>query len=154
MEVLTNSLAASNRSAANGPARLASGDVPDASRRGMHLAILLLILVIGAGLRFGLWTLFEGQSLHIEDEQDYNRLACNLVEYGEFAFEPGQPTSIRPPLDPAVVAGIYRLFGLENYQAVRLMQARRPEHWGKLGKRTGAPLLPDRVSAQHASNDY
>ena len=123
MEVLTNSLAASGQPGANRPALLASRDVPPASGRGMHLAILLLILVIGGGLRFGLWTLFEGQSLHIEDEQDYNRLACNLLEYGEFAFEPGQPTSIRPPLYPAVVAGIYRLFGLENYQAVRLMQA-------------------------------
>ena len=85
--------------------------------------MLALILVVGAGLRLGLWTWFAGQPLCIEDEQDYNRLACNLVQHGEFAFAPGVPTSLRPPLYPAVVAGVYRLFGLENYQAVRLLQA-------------------------------
>lgn len=94
-----------------------------ASERILPLAVLLLILLTGAAVRYGLWTWFAGQAPHIEDEQDYNRLACNLVLYGEFAFESGQLTSLRPPLYPVLVAGVYRLFGLENYQAVRLMQA-------------------------------
>jgi 4-amino-4-deoxy-L-arabinose transferase-like glycosyltransferase len=84
---------------------------------------LVLILAVGAVLRLGLWMWFQGLPLNIEDEQDYNRLACMLVEHREYAFEPGKPTSLRPPLYPALVAGVYRLFGLENYQAVRLLQA-------------------------------
>lgn len=94
-----------------------------ASERIVPLAVLLLILLAGAAVRYGLWTWFAGQTPHIEDEQDYNRLACNLVQYGEFGFEQGRPTSLRPPLYPVLVAGVYRLFGLENYQAVRLLQA-------------------------------
>jgi hypothetical protein len=31
-------------------------------------------------------------------------------------------TSIRPPLYPALVAGIYRVCGVQDYQAVRAMQ--------------------------------
>ena len=67
----------------------------------MHLAILLLILVIGAGLRFGLWTLFEGQSLHIEDEQDYNRLACDLVDFAHEAPTRGFFSLVEPPANAA-----------------------------------------------------
>jgi len=88
-----------------------------------HLAVLLLILGLGAAVRLGPWTRFEGQPLNVTDERDYNALAINLVEHGEYAFQPGKPDSLRPPLYPVVVAGVYRLFGLENYQAVRLFQA-------------------------------
>ena len=125
MEVLSNTLTTTDKSAAPSPASAALGSrsLPPSSCWGMHLAVLLLILAVGAGLRLGLWTYFAGQTLHIEDEQDYNQLACNLVQHGEFAFEPGVPTSLRPPLYPVVVAGVYRLFGLENYQTVRLVQA-------------------------------
>ena len=35
---------------------------------------------------------------------------------------PGQPTSIRPPLYPALVAAIFAVAGESNYQAVRLVQ--------------------------------
>ncbi len=56
------------------------------------------------------------------DERELNAIAVNLVERGEFAIEDGQPTSKRPPLYPAFVAAIYAVFGVENYQAVRLVQ--------------------------------
>src|SRR5262245_26684557 len=79
---------------------------------------LVLILVTGALLRLGLWAWFANEPIHIWDEKDYNPLAINLVEHGEFAFTPGTPTSLRPPLYPALVAGVYRLFGLENFAAV------------------------------------
>lgn len=128
MEVLTNALAATDQSA-NGRGQLSRGGLDQPAEVGrspstwMRLAVLLLILVAGAAVRYGAWTWFAGQSLHIEDEQDYNRLACNLIQHGEFALTPGQPTSLRPPLYPALVAAVYRLFGMENYQAVRLVQA-------------------------------
>lgn len=123
MEVLSNAVAMSDTSAPPRPSALGSRCLPPSFSWGVHLAVLLLILLVGGGLRLVLWTSFAEQPLYIDDERDYNRLACNLVRYGEFAFEAGQPTSLRPPLYPMVVAGIYRLFGVENYQAVRLFQA-------------------------------
>lgn len=57
------------------------------------------------------------------DETDYNTLAVNLVEHHEFALTRGVPTSLRPPLYPVLVAGIYELFGTENWRAVRIVQA-------------------------------
>ena len=88
---------------------------------GMILAVglaLRLVLLVGVG---------HSPQLH-SDEPDYNGLAVNLVEHGEFAFTSGVPTSLvptslRPPLYPAFVAGIYWLFGLENWPAVGAIQA-------------------------------
>jgi 4-amino-4-deoxy-L-arabinose transferase-like glycosyltransferase len=102
-------------SAAPGPA----AESPD-PKIHMHLA---WILFVGALLRLGLWLWSAGQPLNIWDERDYNTLAVNLVRYHEFAFVPGTSVSLRPPLYPAVVAVVYDLFGLENYQSVRLLQA-------------------------------
>jgi 4-amino-4-deoxy-L-arabinose transferase-like glycosyltransferase len=73
-------------------------------------------------LRLAVWTWFQGEPLYVCDERDYDVLARNLLTHGEFAFSPGQPTSLRPPLFPTVIAGVYGLCGLENYQAVRLLQ--------------------------------
>jgi 4-amino-4-deoxy-L-arabinose transferase-like glycosyltransferase len=49
-------------------------------------------------------------------------LAINLVRHGEFAFEPGRPISLRPPLYPALLAATYSLVGEHNYTVVRLWQ--------------------------------
>lgn len=86
--------------------------------------LLCLCLVLAAGLmvRLALLWQFEGMGLKVSDERDYDRLAVHLVQYGEYSFERGIPTSLRPPLYPALVAGIYRVAGLQNYQAVRLVQ--------------------------------
>jgi 4-amino-4-deoxy-L-arabinose transferase-like glycosyltransferase len=84
---------------------------------------LLLILLAGAVVRLALWSWFANESIHIWDEQDYNKLAINLVQRHEFSLEPGAPVSHRPPLYPAALAGVYSLFGIENFQAVRLIQA-------------------------------
>jgi 4-amino-4-deoxy-L-arabinose transferase-like glycosyltransferase len=80
-------------------------------------------LLAGILVRFALWLWLCHEPLHIWDEQDYNRIAKNLVEDEEFSYFPGKRTSIRPPLFPAFVAGVYRLFGQDNYAAVRLIQA-------------------------------
>jgi len=84
---------------------------------------LLVLLLAGTVVRLGLWGWFQGLPIEIHDEKDYNVLAKNLVEHGEFCFEPGVLTALRPPLYPALVAGVYALCGLENFQAVRLLQA-------------------------------
>jgi 4-amino-4-deoxy-L-arabinose transferase-like glycosyltransferase len=84
---------------------------------------LALILLLGAVLRGGLVWWFHGQPLYIDDERHYTLLATNLVLHGEFAYQPGRLTSLRPPLYPALVAGVYSLFGLDNHDAVRVVQA-------------------------------
>ncbi|MBI4524924.1 MAG: glycosyltransferase family 39 protein [Deltaproteobacteria bacterium] len=84
--------------------------------------LLLAILVAGAVLRVALWRWFDGLPIRIWDEKEYNLLATNLVERGEYVYLPGRATSLRPPLYPAVVAGLYWLFGVENFPAIRFFQ--------------------------------
>lgn len=81
------------------------------------------ILLLGAVLRLGLWLWFQDRPIEVWDEKDYNTLAVGLVERGEFSLVPGQSMSPRPPLYPTAVAGVYLLCGVENYQAVRFLQA-------------------------------
>jgi 4-amino-4-deoxy-L-arabinose transferase-like glycosyltransferase len=105
------------------PVREASPGRQGESPGRASLAPLVVLLLAGAVVRLALWTHFEGLSPQIWDEKDYNRLAINLVEHGEFSLVPGVPISLRPPLYPAAVAGVYAAAGVENYQAVRLLQA-------------------------------
>jgi 4-amino-4-deoxy-L-arabinose transferase-like glycosyltransferase len=93
----------------------------DSSATGIRA--LGLILLAGLVVRLGLWLWFAPLPPQIADEQDYTRLAVNLLEHGEFAFSPGSPTSLRPPLYAVFVAGVYAVAGIDNYQAVRLVQA-------------------------------
>lgn len=90
-----------------------------AVRRRLHP--LIWILLAGALVRLLLLVWFQGQPLYVWDERDYNELAVNLLQRGEFYFG-HELTSCRPPLYPAFVAGVYACFGLENYGAVRLLQ--------------------------------
>lgn len=83
---------------------------------------LVWILAAGVLVRAALLVYFHHQPLEVWDEREYNELAVNLAARGQFALD-GQIGSMRPPLYPAVVAGIYKLCGLENYQAVRAFQA-------------------------------
>lgn len=86
--------------------------------------LLLAILVGGAVLRMALIVACgPGQGTSIIDERDYNLLATNLVRHGEFAIHAGQICSSRPPLYPAMIAAIYSVAGIENFLAVRLVQA-------------------------------
>ena len=85
-------------------------------------APLWWILLLGGCLRIALSAWFQDEPIHIWDEQDYNRIAVNLVQWNEFALYRGTPTSLRPPLYPIALAAVYRAFGIENFQAVRLLQ--------------------------------
>ncbi len=84
---------------------------------------LLWILIAGVAVRILLLVWFAGLPLDIHDERDYNALAVNLVETGQYSLDGHKPVSMRPPLYPAFVAGVYRLAGVENFQAVRILQA-------------------------------
>jgi len=85
--------------------------------------LLLAGLLLGAVVRLGLWFWFRDDQLHTADEGDYNTLALQLLKQGEYSFVPGSPTSIRPPLYPAFVAGIFAIAGAGNVAAVRFVQA-------------------------------
>jgi 4-amino-4-deoxy-L-arabinose transferase-like glycosyltransferase len=105
------------------PKTAAIGATPAAAATANgQLLPLLLILLAGALVRVGLWTWFQDLPIRIHDERDYNALAINLVEHGEYAYILGVPASLRPPLYPALVAGVYAAFGVENLQAVRKVQ--------------------------------
>jgi 4-amino-4-deoxy-L-arabinose transferase-like glycosyltransferase len=81
-----------------------------------------VILLCGLVLRLALWAWAGNAPVHIADEREYNDIAVNLARDGEFATPRGSLTSIRPPLYPALVAGVYEVAGLENFRAVRLVQ--------------------------------
>jgi 4-amino-4-deoxy-L-arabinose transferase-like glycosyltransferase len=90
-------------------------------RPARHVHPLVWILVVGLLVRALLLVCFRNQPLTIWDEREYNELAVNLASQGQYVLY-NQPNSSRPPLYPAVVAGIYKFCGLENYQAVRTFQ--------------------------------
>lgn len=106
------------------PAKAHTAALPLArSRTRLAGHALPIILGIGLVLRLLLWTQLGHGSLHIWDERDYDTLASNLVQYGEFTFDPeGTPTSLRPPLYPALLAAVYSVAGDRNWAAARLLQ--------------------------------
>jgi len=103
------------------PSSLSAG-LPRYCCAGWFSGPLLLVLAAGAVVRLGMLWWFNGSPLEISDERDFNALAISLATSGEFA-EGGMPSSMRPPLYPAFLATVYLLFGVENYQAVRSIQA-------------------------------
>ena len=84
---------------------------------------LLLILIASVVVRAALWAAWKDLPVRIVDAKAYNRLAITIVEQGAYLTPEGKPSSLRPPLYPALVAGVYSMFGSENHAAVRMMQA-------------------------------
>lgn len=100
------------------PARNVAEAATGAERRQ-----LAWILVLGAIVRGILVCSFGAGAPVINDARDYDRLARGLVETGSYVDESGHLTSLRPPLFPAMAAGVYRFFGVGNYRAVAAIQA-------------------------------
>ena len=84
--------------------------------------ILVSILLVGLLLRLGIMAVMDGSELQIVDETHYDELAVHLVETGDFGSETEPYVSIRPPLYPWLISEIYRVFGIQNYTAVRVIQ--------------------------------
>jgi 4-amino-4-deoxy-L-arabinose transferase-like glycosyltransferase len=80
------------------------------------------MIAVGGAIRLLLWLWFAPLAPQIIDERDYVHLARHLIEHDEYAYDLNRPTSLRPPLYPALVASVFSVAGLENYQAVRLVQ--------------------------------
>jgi 4-amino-4-deoxy-L-arabinose transferase-like glycosyltransferase len=79
-------------------------------------------IALGLVVRLAIFWHTPALGTEIADEQHYVQLARNIEAGSGFAWAPGQPTSIRPPLFPLLVAGIFTIAGAENLQAVRAVQ--------------------------------
>src|SRR5262245_51685836 len=86
-----------------------------------HRRALTILFVVGLAVRLALLAASDGLGTRITDEQQYEQIAQNLVAGHGFAWGPGQPTSIRPPLYPALLAGVWAV-SPGNLQAVRVVQ--------------------------------
>lgn len=79
-------------------------------------------IVAGLVIRAAILWNTSGLDTRIADEQHYRQLAQSMAEGRGFAWDSGELTSLRPPLYPALVAGIWKVTGARNYQAVRVVQ--------------------------------
>ena len=74
--------------------------------RRLPRGLLIIVLVALVG-RLALLPWFDGIPPKTVDEFQFNQLAVSIVQRGEFAYTPGKSTSMRPPLYPTFVAGVY-----------------------------------------------
>ncbi len=81
-----------------------------------------LILGVSLLIRVGLVGVVSGLGLEIQDERHYYALADNLLNGRGFALEGGQLTSLRPPLYPAFIAGVWSIAGDQSLTVIRLAQ--------------------------------
>lgn len=86
----------------------------------LTLFTLLSVFVIALALRLAsIWAFSNPPE---KDALQYHQLALNqLAGYGH-ALEPGRPTTLRPPLYPLFLAGIYALTG-QDYRHALYVQA-------------------------------
>ena len=82
---------------------------------------MLVVLLLGCLVRAFLVWATAGMPARIADERHYLEIATSLVEGRGFAFADG-PTSLRPPLYPYLVAGVWTLTGSRSLVAVRALQ--------------------------------
>ncbi|MDD4856652.1 MAG: glycosyltransferase family 39 protein [Candidatus Krumholzibacteria bacterium] len=84
--------------------------------------LLFVIFVVALALRAMFWMDVIGSRAPLRgDEIDYHRLAMSLAEGSGFVGADGEATAARPPLYPAVLSLIYRLFGA-HAAAGRILQ--------------------------------
>ena len=79
-------------------------------------------MVAGLAIRVAIISQTAGLGATITDEQHYVAIASNILERQTFAGADGQPTSIRPPLYPALVALVWSVTSAGDLQAVRYLQ--------------------------------
>ena len=83
---------------------------------------IVLIYVLAIAVRMIVAFAFGNHPPKISDAVDYDGLASRLLETGTYCSDSGTLISLRPPLFPALVAILYKLFGTHNYLAVSLTQ--------------------------------
>jgi 4-amino-4-deoxy-L-arabinose transferase-like glycosyltransferase len=96
--------------------------VADLRARIPHGRLLAAALLVGLVVRLLILWQTDALDARIADERQYLQLASSIHEGRGFAWASGAPTSLRPPLYPAFVAGIWTVAGEGDLQAVRLAQ--------------------------------
>ena len=85
--------------------------------RPIHF-ILIAGLLVRLALLYATWDV----GLAIRDEQDYHRIALNIIRGHGFANGAGDLTSSRPPLYPYFASLVWTIAGTTSLAAVRLAQ--------------------------------
>jgi hypothetical protein len=88
-------------------------------------AIIAIVLTVGA-LGFRLLLALRFPTDQPDDGRVYANIARNIIQHGSYSVEveePFIPTYIRVPGYPIFLAGVYRVFGIDNNRAVRVIQA-------------------------------
>jgi 4-amino-4-deoxy-L-arabinose transferase-like glycosyltransferase len=103
------------------------GVLADAANRSTSAAWssrkeVLILLAVAVLVRLPVVWAATDVRTPIQDEQHYVALAGSLVNGDGFAWGPGRPTSIRPPLYPFFVATIWSISGSQSLQIVRWAQ--------------------------------
>ena len=86
----------------------------------MSRAWLPVVTILGLGLRLGLVALGRGE-LRFFDEQDYDRIACAVLDGAGFSMD-GHPSAWRPPGQIGLIAMVYATVGRQPL-AVGLLQS-------------------------------
>lgn len=94
-------------------------DLTDAAAKRWLALVLGIALAVRLLVAFGLGI----SAPRIYDEQSYDEIAGSIASTARFADKSGNLTSLSPPLYPAMLAGVYRIWGNHNYLAARLAQA-------------------------------
>src|SRR5437899_7294841 len=90
------------------------------SSRSARSAVVVAFAA-GLAIRLAILANTGGLAAKIVDEQQYSRIAQNLAAGHGFGWSENEPTSIRPPLYPALLAAVWRV-SPDNLQAVRVVQ--------------------------------
>lgn len=83
---------------------------------------LWVVLVLGLAVRLAILSQTATLGTMIMDEQHYSQIARSIVAGDGFAWAPGAPTSIRPPLYPGLLAAVWSVTGPQNLQVIRALQ--------------------------------
>jgi 4-amino-4-deoxy-L-arabinose transferase-like glycosyltransferase len=83
--------------------------------------VLFLAFALGLAVRVAILANTRALGTKIVDEQHYSQIAQNIAAGNGFAWGPGEPTSIRPPLYPGLLAAVWTV-SPNNLQAIRVLQ--------------------------------
>ena len=83
--------------------------------------VLFLAFGLGLAVRVAILANTGALGTKIVDEQHYSQIAQNIAAGNGFAWGPGEPTSIRPPLYPGLLAAVWTAVP-NNLQAIRVLQ--------------------------------
>lgn len=84
--------------------------------------LLRYAVIVGLAVRLVILWHTSALGPKIIDEGQYTRLAKNMLAGNGFAWSAGAPTSVRPPLYPALLAALWTVTGAPSFQAVRVVQ--------------------------------